>query len=390
MNTQFEKKRLEQFLGSEMYEYLYDCKAIIAGGFITSLFTNKEINDVDIYFRKESDAVKFAKLMWQGNGWFTFISEKSLSFNFEENSYQMIHFKYYDSPEDVFESFDFTVCMGAYDFMTEEFVLDEDFLKHNAQKNLNFNPATDFPLISLLRTKKYQQRGYFLSATEMMKIGLTCNKLKIENYDELKDQLGGMYGLDFTDVFAELIDKPFDMDEVIKVLSQLPYTFAPNSDSGNNEVHSFDELFHMIVKTPISYAKIGTKYLWDMRIDLKEKRKPPVNGKLVDIEEIVKTRKFYKFVRKVGDDGYYSHYKGSFRYVMGESVVSSSPGMYFVKGDSIDSAPFGDRGDSCLIEVSINPEDIIGYDGNGHFKAKKCLVMKEVNKGDFFDLITDF
>ena len=385
LNCKFEKKRLKQFLGSDMYDLLHDCQAIIAGGFITSLFTNSPINNVDLYFRKESHALALAEEMWRGDGWFTFVSDKSLSFAYKENNYQVIHFKYYESPESVFESFDFTACMGAYDFKTEEFVFHDDFIKHNSQKLLKFNDKTDFPLISLFRTKKYQERGYFLSPTEMMKIGLTCNRLKIESYDELKDQLGGMYGLDFTDVFAELIDKPFDMNEVLIVLDQLPYTFTPNSDSGDNEVKSFDELFDMIVKTPIRYAKIGHKYLWDMHTGLKSKKRKPANGELVDVEKLVKTRTFYKFVKKVGDV-YFSYYQKHFRYENGKEVTSNHPGIYVVTKDNIHSAPYQEFNDSHLIEVYVDPEDIINYDLAGHFQVKKCKVVREVNKGD---MLTD-
>lgn len=57
MSYQFEKNKLYAYLGEELVEALKRNEAIIAGGAITSLFNNKEINDVDIYFRSDKKHV---------------------------------------------------------------------------------------------------------------------------------------------------------------------------------------------------------------------------------------------------------------------------------------------------------------------------------------------
>ena len=43
-----EKRKIKEMLGSEVYDVLKETKCVLAGGAITSLFTNKEINDFDI------------------------------------------------------------------------------------------------------------------------------------------------------------------------------------------------------------------------------------------------------------------------------------------------------------------------------------------------------
>lgn len=60
----FEKNKLYDYLG-DFAEYLEDYNCFVAGGAISSLFTNKEINDIDIYFRNESLFIEFVTEMWE-------------------------------------------------------------------------------------------------------------------------------------------------------------------------------------------------------------------------------------------------------------------------------------------------------------------------------------
>lgn len=56
---EFEKNKLKAHLGDNLYSTLKDYNCIIAGGMITSLFCNREINDVDVYFRNTKDLRDF-------------------------------------------------------------------------------------------------------------------------------------------------------------------------------------------------------------------------------------------------------------------------------------------------------------------------------------------
>lgn len=59
---EIEKLKIKQMLGSEVYDTLKETKCVLAGGAITSLFTNREINDFDLYFTsKESLTQVFAQ-----------------------------------------------------------------------------------------------------------------------------------------------------------------------------------------------------------------------------------------------------------------------------------------------------------------------------------------
>lgn len=157
MNYKFEQKKLKEYLKEDLYKYLKKYNCIIAGGFITSLFTKKDVNDVDIYFRSREELSKFLRNEMR-NQWVISATDKAILLKKNGIEIQLIYFKYYKNAKEIFKTFDFTVCMGAYDFKKEEFVLHEDFLKHNSQRMLVFNTKTSFPIISALRIDKYKNK----------------------------------------------------------------------------------------------------------------------------------------------------------------------------------------------------------------------------------------
>lgn len=219
------KTRLYDILGEELVSALREFKIILAGGAITSLFTNKDINDFDLYFHNVEDLLGFVDEVYSSDG--DILSPYSVMCNTITSrsilmmvdgvlNLQPIHFKFFENANEIFESFDFTINMGAFDFSTEEFILHDDFLIDNSQRKLTFNPKTTYPIISQLRVQKYQDRGYKISKKDAMIISMSIANLKIDTWDELEDQLSGFYGIDVSDMFDK--EKDFDMMDAINML----------------------------------------------------------------------------------------------------------------------------------------------------------------------------
>lgn len=223
----YEKNKLTSYIGKELYKKLKEYNAIVAGGTITSIFTNNEINDIDVYFKCKEDAAEFI-IDVAKNNWILAKTDKAFLFRYGELDVQAIYFKFFDNANEIFGTFDFTVCMGAYDFAQEEFVLHEDFLKHNSQRILSFSSSTAFPIISALRIKKYSDKGYYIGRAEYIKIMLTICNLKIETVEDLKKQIGGMYGEDYCELIKQDENEDFDLLAVIKKIAEL-----------QNENHAF-------------------------------------------------------------------------------------------------------------------------------------------------------
>ncbi|PKA40421.1 hypothetical protein CWR43_27970 [Rhizobium sullae] len=169
--------------------------AFAAGGAVTSVFTGKPINDVDVYF-KSREAFEYAVAQaYDGGSWCVSSSKRAVTFSDNGGTpQQFMHFDFFPTAQDIFNAFDFTAVMGAYDFDISEFVFHDNFLKHNSQRFLRFHPGTRYPLASAVRVLKYQDRGYTIGKGDILKIALAGRKVKIDTWEDLKDQIGGAYG----------------------------------------------------------------------------------------------------------------------------------------------------------------------------------------------------
>ena len=211
--------------------------AFVAGGAVTSVFTNAKINDTDVYF-KSRRAFEIAVYQAYEDGlWCVAASKRAVTFaDLSNNIAQLMHFDFFPTADAIFEAFDYTVCMGALDLdagpkskwegiqlvTTGEtdpesgFVFHPDFMKHNSQRFLKFNPGTRYPLASATRVLKYQQRGYTIGKGDMMKIALAVRGVRIESWEDLKDQIGGAYG---DKVVFDKEDTPFTLAAAIEALT---------------------------------------------------------------------------------------------------------------------------------------------------------------------------
>lgn len=266
-----QKNALLRSLDPEAIALLKSTNAIIAGGAITSIFSETEINDYDIYFRKQEDLVAFIVNAYNAEKYstglnfedmtpFTLVcthkTDRSITFNDRHNdsTLQLIHYAFHETPESIFEGYDFVHNMGAYDFSTEEFVLHPDFLTTLAARRLVFNAGTTYPIMSSLRVSKYVNRGYTISRKEMFKIAVAISALNIESWDELEEQLSGFYGVDVSLIFDKKAD--FSLDSAIEMLDkveELP------SIANNDLSPAIEDLLFSINGTELNQQRIFFK-----------------------------------------------------------------------------------------------------------------------------------
>jgi hypothetical protein len=190
--------------------------AFIAGGALTSVFTNTPVNDVDIYFKTEKDFILAVGQAYDEGLWCVAASDRAVTFVKDNHVIQLMHFDFFETGQDIFDVFDFTVAMAAYDIDKEEFVFHEDFLKHASQRFLRFHSGTRYPYGSLLRVLKYQQRGYTIGKGDLLRIGLSLQKVPLSSWEDLATAIGGQYG---EKALIET-DRPFSMDAAIELFKE--------------------------------------------------------------------------------------------------------------------------------------------------------------------------
>ena len=196
--------------------------SFIAGGCITSLFTRTPINDVDVYFNSERAFVQGIRQACEDGMYCLHVSSRAVTFASGDDILQLCKTVFSDTSDGIFDAFDFTCCMGAFNNKTKDFELHPDFLVHNSQRFLKFNPRTKYPIASLLRVLKYQAKGYSIGQSEMLKIALACRLPLIDSWEQFKEQVGGSYG---ESVVLDSDGKDFSIDLALDLLSSSNLTF---------------------------------------------------------------------------------------------------------------------------------------------------------------------
>lgn len=372
----FERRKLFDKIGN-FAKVLKNYNCFVAGGAITSVFTNKEINDIDIYFRSKDDLRNF---MINNELFIVYATDKSFTFKEKDVVYQAIFFDTFKSAEDIFDRFDFTVCMGAYDFKTDEFILHKDFFRHNSQRVLRVNNATDYPIISALRVDKYKKKGYNISKAEFIKILMAVNKLKIENFQEFKSHCGGMYGENFDKIFKDIENEEFDINKALEKLDEIETNKYMEKEVDFGEL-SYEEFVCNCMKAKVdTIAEISEGKYVNKEFEIfsiNEDNKYLYN--IIDKKELFKfPLSFYKDVRKK-DNRYTSFYDSSFEYRLGEEVIPKGDGIYcYSKIEK--SRQYSHNKDSVLIELTVDNFEDINCTRYKNLTLKKCKFVGEVEE----------
>jgi hypothetical protein len=178
--------------GATVRGFMETFGAFIAGGAVTSAFSDGRINDFDLFFPsgdKLDAAVASLDQNEKTKGLVKLVTDYAISFVVDGHRVQLIRVLT-GTPQQIIDSFDFTICQGAFD--GERFILGADFLQHIAQRRLVFNIAAEYPICSLYRARKFITRGYRLSGIDAIKLGLRIHSIKIDTYADLRKQLMGI------------------------------------------------------------------------------------------------------------------------------------------------------------------------------------------------------
>lgn len=266
-------------------------ECFIAGGSILSTATKATINDYDIY-PKSRKGFEDAVIILMENGCHLInVSNRALTFKsnsiFDNNGnrmlFQVMIFDFFPTANYIFEHFDFTVCMAAFDCDAKEYTFHPDFYSDIASKTIRFNPKTKYPLNSLIRVTKYQAKGYYISKFESAKIALSIANVGLPtSWEELENQLGGAYG---KSIKLHTKDIEFNLENALSVLSDM--NFEPvydDADTGKLEAVKSDELLNCFIVDDVEYFSLkddaNNAYIIEDGYFIKEKFNKLVFSKL--------------------------------------------------------------------------------------------------------------
>ncbi|MFF2531206.1 hypothetical protein ACFVS2_20100 [Brevibacillus sp. NPDC058079] len=212
---------------------LFEKYAFIAGGAIASLILDEKPNDYDFYFKNPEACYRVVKyfinqmpdagsecrdIQQKVDGVSVFVShgihkvEKtgqkyqpvavtSNAFSFTDEVQFVMRFV--ASPDEIKKNFDFEHSKGIYDYGEDKLIVSEETEKAIVNKRLIFT-GSEYPLASLIRTRKFISRGWKINAGQYLKIALQLNQLDLSDPMVLREQLVGVDLFHFADFLEKL------------------------------------------------------------------------------------------------------------------------------------------------------------------------------------------
>lgn len=116
-------------------------------------------------------------------------------------------------PSVIHENYDFVHCTGYYDYGNRELGISEKALKALLDKRLYY-VGSKYPLCSMIRVRKFLQRGFRISAGQILKISMQIGELDLTDFETLEDQLTGVDFAYFQQIITALKER--DPDKVDK------------------------------------------------------------------------------------------------------------------------------------------------------------------------------
>ena len=110
--------------------------------------------------------------------------------------------RFWGEPEKIISSFDYVHCTNYFDRGEQNLHINNDALMSILNKQLSY-VGSQFPICSLFRMRKYMERGYTISAGEILKMAFQISKLDLTDIEVLREQL---IGVDTTYMIA-LVDR---------------------------------------------------------------------------------------------------------------------------------------------------------------------------------------
>lgn len=98
--------------------------------------------------------------------------------------------RFYGNPDEIHKNYDFEHCKNVYDFYTNTLDLKASALESILSKTLLYTGSL-YPICSLFRMRKFIERGWRISAGEILKMAWQVNDLDLNDINVIREQLTG-------------------------------------------------------------------------------------------------------------------------------------------------------------------------------------------------------
>jgi len=99
--------------------------------------------------------------------------------------------RFYGSPDQIHENFDFVHCTNYWESRTKQLVLNPAAIESVLTRDLRY-VGSKYPVCSVIRLRRFLKKGWFANAGQILKILMQISKLNLEDVGVLDEQLTGV------------------------------------------------------------------------------------------------------------------------------------------------------------------------------------------------------
>lgn len=114
--------------------------------------------------------------------------------------------RFFGEPDAIHENYDFVHCTNYWTAWNNELVLRPAALEALLTKELRY-VGSRYPICSLIRIRKFIQRGWTINAGQILKAVMQISELNLKDIEVLRDQLTGVDTAYFLEIINKLADK---------------------------------------------------------------------------------------------------------------------------------------------------------------------------------------
>lgn len=114
--------------------------------------------------------------------------------------------RFWGEVEEIHKNYDFAHCTCAWSSWNNELSLPTKALECIINKELYYI-GSKYPLCSIIRTRKFIQRGYTINAGQYLNMAMQLNELDLKDVEVLQDQLVGVDSAYFNMVIKAVTEK---------------------------------------------------------------------------------------------------------------------------------------------------------------------------------------
>lgn len=180
----------------------------VVGIYIKSAGVAAESQKVYEYFegKPESAAQDFAESLGEkkvGNELYRpiFLSQNAITLN---GDIQIV-IRFYGEPDKIFENYDFQHAMSYFDYNLNALVCPPEALECLLSRTLIYKGSL-FPIATLMRVRKFLDRGWRISAGQLLKIAFQISELDLTDKETVRQQLTGVDAAYFHQLLSAIED----------------------------------------------------------------------------------------------------------------------------------------------------------------------------------------